>query len=444
MTSLPAHRPVIARSGAAPLQAAPLVNGIAAVTLFALGVLLPLQDHIPSIAGFSAVTLVFAMVVAGAVVSRPVVAVRTAMSPVFTAAFALVATGFMVERLHTLSDYDDISRFAQAVVGAVAIGVFVRSKRCASALLRGLIAGATAIAILMLTRGYSTVAAADSQDFRQAAATRVEALGSIGLRGNANALAFVCAIGAVLSVAYALRASSKAERLTAALTAVICGTGMLVPMSRGGIVIAAAGTVFVMLASGIRKRVIVLVTVLAAIWVAVAIPASVYSRLRVSTELSASGRMESRPRLFINSVRSFPEYALKGVGTGNYWDFWAVEHGLDTQGLPVGAHNTVFQVTMYWGAAALFFLMFLIYKSMRALRGAPHDAIDVAVKALGVMLFLRALVTHNFYAKEFAIGLGLISAYPVWRAARLQALRVRRAAQRRRRVPAGPRPLPNV
>lgn len=444
MTTLPTHRPAILRTAAAPRQAMPLA-GTAAAALFALGLLLPLQDHIPAVMGFSAVTVVFALIIAGALAARPRATMRTAASPVFVAAFGLVAAGFIVERLHGNSDYGDVFRFAQAVVGAVAIGAFIRSKRCASALVKGLIAGATMVAGLMLTRGYSKIAAAEAQDFREAAATRVEALSSIGLRANANALAFVCAVGAVLSLAYAMKSSSRIARFVAALAAVICGTGMLVPMSRAGIAIAIAGGLFVMLASGVRKRILALVALAAIAWIAVAVPQSVYSRLQVTTELSRGGRMESRPRLFLNAVRAFPQYALKGVGAGNYWQFWAVENGLANDDEPVGAHNTFFQVTMYWGAVALFFLILIVWRSARALRGAPRDAIEMAVKALGVMLLLRVLVTHNFYAKEFSIGLGLISGYPLWRAAwlhRIHALRAaRRAADPR---PALPRRLSNV
>jgi hypothetical protein len=445
MTSIPAPRAAILHTVAVPRQAMPLADTAAAATLFVLGLLLPLQDHIPAVRGFSAVTIVFAVIVAGALASRPLVTMRTAVSPVFVASFGLVAAGFIMERFHGNSDYGDVFRLAQAIVGGVAIGAFVRSKRCASALVKGLTAGATLVAVLMLTRGYSKVAAADAQDFREAAATRVEALGSIGLRANANELAFICAVGAVLSLAYALKSSSKIERIVAPVVAVICGTGMLVPMSRGGIVIAVAGGVFVMLASGVRKRILAVIALAVFAWIALAIPTAVYSRLQVSTELSAGGKMESRPRLFLSAVGAFPEYALEGVGAGNYWQFWAVENGLANNGQPVGAHNTFFQVTMYWGAAAFFFLVLILWRSARALRGAPRDALGMAVKALGVMLALRVLVTHNFYAKEFSIGLGLISAYPLWRAVSLHRLRALRAARRATELlPAVPRRLTNV
>jgi O-antigen ligase len=147
------------------------------------------------------------------------------------------------------------------------------------------------------------------------------------------------------------------------------------------------------------------------IWV----PNVVFSRLTFSTEAD-HGKTEGRARIYLAAVEHFPEYAMTGVGAGNFWGPWGERSAyLQHNGLVYGAHNCFIQVMINWGLLALLTYLVIVWQAYRCLpRRCGADALSRCLLGIAVSLFLLMLVSHRLAAKEFSIGLGLLVAAHCW------------------------------
>jgi O-antigen ligase len=143
-------------------------------------------------------------------------------------------------------------------------------------------------------------------------------------------------------------------------------------------------------------------------------PHVVFSRLSFSTEVR-EGKMEARAQLYSAALESFPDYALTGVGVGNFWDSWGFFNGFSIGPDVYGAHNVFFQIAIYWGIGALLALIIMLVQAYHCIpKGRTRDPLALCLLGLSVSLLLKMLVTHSLFAKQFSLGLGLLVAAQCW------------------------------
>jgi O-antigen ligase len=127
---------------------------------------------------------------------------------------------------------------------------------------------------------------------------------------------------------------------------------------------------------------------------------------------------DSRTRVYGAVLRSFDQYFLTGVGSGHYWDGWAVATGITDRFSPqvaAAAHNAFFQVWIYWGLPALVLFLLLIREYARAVDPRINgDRRKACIFIFSLMIPMIFLFYHSFYHKSFSIGLGMLLGTRLW------------------------------
>jgi hypothetical protein len=163
----------------------------------------------------------------------------------------------------------------------------------------------------------------------------------------------------------------------------------------------------VVFASGIwRGRTILIASVIGAaiiMWV----PNVMWSRFSLGT---STGHPEARARIYTAAVERFPEYAITGVGAGNFWNVWGRHSGYAYGRYGVlGAHNAFIQVTIYWGLAGLLALIAVVWQAYRCLpRHCGSDVLSLQLLGVSVAVLIWALTVHSLSAKEYSLVLGFL------------------------------------
>jgi hypothetical protein len=156
-----------------------------------------------------------------------------------------------------------------------------------------------------------------------------------------------------------------------------------------------------------------LVAGLAAV-VVVFLPTAVLQRWNFTSQ-ERYHKQETRTRLYSAALENVPQYGLLGVGAGNYYQDWGIEHGFGKKREIAGPHNCYFAVTIYWGFLGLTFFLAFLWMAYRALPRTHHaDGLEVALVCVALSLLLWTLAIHGLYDKQFSLGLGLIVGSRCW------------------------------
>jgi hypothetical protein len=171
----------------------------------------------------------------------------------------------------------------------------------------------------------------------------------------------------------------------------------------------------VMFASGIRRGRLILTAGVISAAIAIWVPEVVWSRFTFSAE-THHGYTMGRARVYTAAVDHLPEYALTGVGAGNFRTAWGRHSSFNLGHSSVsGAHNVFIQVTIYWGLAALLVLIAVVWQAYRCLpRHCGSDALSLQLLGISVTALIMSLSMHNLYAKDFSLVLGLLVGARRW------------------------------
>lgn len=377
-------------------------------------VILPLQDHFPPVAGMSISFLIFAALAVYIILNRPRMLSKIWYHPVFLAAYAFIIVGALLEVSSPLSRYDEIIRFALMIVGAVSIAVLCRDRSALAAGLYGYIAAGLWVAVTLYTTSYGTLQSVDAEDFTEASRARAEAFADKPVAANIDGLAFVCVQGAIVALALCLSERWKHVRLLLLGVTAFCLIASFLPMSRGAVLMGLMSFGAMFYACGIKYGKALMFACILGLGVYALVPTAVWSRMEFSTQVN-NGQMEARARLFTNALDRLPEYILSGVGAGNYWGDWGSKKGFAKQSHVKGAHNTFFQIAIYWGIFGLLGYLLILWCLYRAIPlRCGRD--ELAVALVGLLVSLGALLfqSHNYYDKPFALGMGLLIGARYW------------------------------
>jgi hypothetical protein len=376
--------------------------------LLATIVLLPIEDDMPTVAGCSLLFIMFALLAGHLFLNHLRAAGRTWLHPVFLSGYALFAAGVLIESGHPYSNYSDLVRFGLMIAGAVVVASVCRDKQAMQASIYGYMIGSTWLSAFLFRSMYHGLAIAVATNYDEASNIRETISDTMTMEANLNNLALLTAQGAVVALALALTARSFLQRCVFLGVSVFCLVGTFLPMSRGGILIAAGSCAAVLLSyRAKRARVFVIGLVLGAavlMWV----PHVVFSRLDVS-----SG---DREKTYTTTIEQLPKYIAIGIGSGNFWESWGVEHGFTAySGKALGPHDIFIAIMIYWGLPGFFALLALIWQAYRCVpKGCGNDPLALCLPGLGISLILMMLFSHGFYDKWYSLGLGLLVAARFW------------------------------
>lgn len=381
--------------------------------LMAIVVILPLETHIPAVAGFSITYILFAVQAGYVILWRFRALARTWLHPVFLAGYILLAVGCVVEPSHPYASYTEIFRLGLVIVAAIFVASFCRDRRALRASMYGFLAAGVWMSVLLFLTTYGALRGATSTSFHEASKIREAVSEVIPLQSNLNGMARVAATGAVVAVALALAAKSSRRRNLFLGIALFCLVAAFLPMSRSGVVFAGIACATVMFKYGVNIRVIIASAILG-VGILIWVPHVVFSRLTFSTEV-VGGRMESRAQIYTAAVTHLPEYILTGVGVGNFWGPWGMHSQFAGRDVVTGAHNGFVQVTIYWGLAGLAALLAVVWQAYRCLpRRYGADELSLCLLGITTVNFFAAWVAHDLTAKIFALGLGTLVGARCW------------------------------
>jgi O-Antigen ligase len=376
---------------------------------------LPLQDEIPSIAGFSIMFLLFVFIGAYVAVFRPLSLIRISAHPVFLTAFGFVVLSTVIETFHPGARYSEIFRMTQTLSGAVFLACLCRDRKALRAGIYGYVLMALCISVYLALTSYGVLAGASASNFEEATRVRMEIDSDSSMQADPNTLGFFAAQGTVVSLAMALATKSFRRRVFFYGTCLICGVATFLPMSRGAIAILILCCASVLYATGF-KRVKALTAVAAMTFVVgILVPDAVFARLVLRVE-SSGGLMEARTRVYTAGIQYLPEYLWTGVGFGNFWGPWGISTDFSTNGRAVtGPHNSFIAVTIYWGLAGLLTMLFLMFQAYRCIpKRSAQDPLALCLLGIAVSIALFLMVMHVLSAKQFALGLGLLVGARCW------------------------------
>lgn len=398
-------------------------------------VILPLQDHIPSVAGMSVMSLIFAVLAGYIIVSRPRSVGKIWYHPIFITAYAFIGVTALLEFSSPLSSYGEIVRFTQMIGGAVCVAALCRDRSALTVGLYGHIAAAVWVSVLLFSTSYGTLQGMQANDFSQASKLRAQAFEENPIENNINAMAFTCTQGGIVAVTFALVGRMKQYRILFLGIAIVCLVASFLAMSRGAALITFISFAVILYAYGVRHgKVLIVVSILGLSLYAV-VPDAVWSRMTYSSETSRSGKMEARAWIYTTLLNRLPEYVVAGVGAGNFRTQWASQNGLvkGSSGAATGAHNSFLQITIYWGSLGLSTFLgiwWCVYRSIPLRSG--RDELSLGLLGIIASLGLWLFVMHGFYNKQYVFGLGLLVGARrwVWPTGNMSAVEVKQGPSR--------------
>lgn len=374
------------------------------VLLLGTIVLMPLENHIPNVAGFSILFILFAVLACRAVLNGPHILDRVWLHPVFVAAYGFIIVSSLMESAGPQSDYHDIVRFAFMVGGALLFAVLCRDRRALEACCYGYMGAALWLGVVILLTSYGALSGAEATGYVEASRMRVQAFRDLPIRNNLNIMAFICSQGGVVALAFALTGLPQRRKLFFVI-ALFCLVASFFPMSRGGIAITIMSSAVVLYACGIRQaRVLVPVGILGAS-IFVLIPVAIWSRLSFSTD-TYGGQIDARAILYVEAFDHLGDYLMTGVGAGNCLSLgeWSC-----------GVHNSFLHVTINWGLIGLATFSLIIWRAFHSLpKQSKSDTLALCVTGIAASSFFWLFFVHNFYDKAFSMALGILIAYRAW------------------------------
>lgn len=389
------------------------------VLLFTSIVTLPLQDFLPQVAGMSASFLIFAALAAYVIVNCSRGLSMVWHHPVFIAAYVFIGVSALLEFSSPLSQYSELVRFGQMIVGAVSVAALCRDRSMLAAGLYGYIATAVWVAVVLYGTSYGTLQELDASDFNEANRVRDQVFEGKPLGANLGGLAFVCAQGAL--TAFTLSLFERLKHIRPLLLGIVafCLIASFLPMSRGAVLVWLVAFSAVSFTYGARYGKLLIMVCILGIGVYMLVPDAVWSRMMFSSEMGEGGKMDSRARLYTTAIDRLPEYIVAGVGAGNFHQDWGYRKWytkpINGVTIPIAAHNTPLAITVYWGAIGLLTFMWFIWGLYRSIpAGCGRDELSLALLGIIIMLGLHMMQSHVFYNKQFALGIGLLVGARQW------------------------------
>ena len=384
-------------------------TGLERLLLFAVIALVPLQDHVPNIAGFSVMYIMFALLAGYVLLWRTNSLGKVLCHPAILAGWALVGTAGFMELANDSAGYYEILRIGLMVLGAVLVAALCRDRQAMRVGYYGYLLASLGLTAFLLLTTYGKLDSASAQSFQGASKVRQEAFAESALGIDLNVMGFFAGQGAIVAVAMAVAESARWRRLVLLTVGIFCLVGSFLPMSRGAVVIVLVSCIAVLYARGITQPKVLLLLGILALSTALWVPDVALKRMEFTTEKHL-GRMEGRAARYTAAVRHLPEYVLTGVGKGNFSKGWGKQRGFGG-----GSHNCFVEVTIFWGLPGLLVLLAVVWQGYRCIpRLDAKDPLWLCLLGISISVLLESMVVQTVYAKQFSLALGMLVGSSLW------------------------------
>lgn len=293
--------------------------------------------------------------------------------PYLTAALLMFMAWGMASMLWAINRTDTIDALQRWALGFLLIAIVftaAHSRRAAIIIAGAFATSAVASTVLGIAEGNTTQGRLN------------------GTLTDANEFASFCVPALLIAAALASTAKTPLRRVLFAGGALVCGLGIVLSGSRGGLVaIAAALVAWILFGGRWRKRVLVaslIVGIVGFAAIATVAPPQVRDRLGTITQdqtAASSGGGTGRTDIWAVGLRAYDAHPVAGSGLGNFTD--ATPRYLTEPGLihrtdfftttPKVAHNTYLHILVEVGQVGLgLFLLILLLALAAAARGARN------------------------------------------------------------------------
>jgi len=392
-----------------------LVERILIFLLVATGIL---EANLPTVGGLSTPFIVFGVSTFYVLFYRFQYFIKVLQTRFFVYALFFSVLCTLIETLHLNSYYKFVNRFFFMSIGALAITAICRDKKAFNWAVNSLIIMATIQSIILYFGTAASFAAASTSSFQDASKARIEAYEDFSLEENLNIMSFFCGLGATMAAVKFLHSKKIWFKIIYAILAIITTVGVFLPVSRSGAVVYFATLGIFVFRSGINvQRFIPIGLVFGAVMLFL-VPSVFWARFASLGDTEELAENDSRSRVYGNILKGMPDFFAVGVGSGQYWYYWAVRQGITPRGRPSrpdGAHNAYAQIWVYWGLPAILMFIGLIrslgkFVSFRI----KNKYFSTVIFTYAIFILFEMLFAVSWYEKTFAVFIGLTMANQLW------------------------------
>jgi len=155
----------------------------------------PLQNHLPTVGGFSVLFIAFGFLAGYLLLRRPGILGTIWRHRVFLAGYVLVCVGFIMETVHDSLAYDKVLSILFMIVGAVVVASLCRDRRALLFGIYGILIASIWLSTLLFLTFYGHIGSAGATDFQEANLVRSRVFSDRAFHLDLNTMAFFASQG---------------------------------------------------------------------------------------------------------------------------------------------------------------------------------------------------------------------------------------------------------
>ncbi|REJ83274.1 MAG: O-antigen ligase domain-containing protein [Bacteroidetes bacterium] len=376
------------------------------------------EANLPFIGSASTPFVLFTLTLAYLLARRLNTFIRMFSGKFFIASMVFALVCVFMETMHPSARYDIIFRYVNMALGIFCIAILCRDRFSIDLAMMTFIIASSVQSVIMISELSGILHTSTAVGLYDATRARIIAAEELVLKGNLNEISYFSGIVAMIGIVWIYYEKSRLRRFLLVLLTLPSILGVFFPASRTGALIFFIATLVFIIKSGINMRKWLVPLSLLCIVLFFAVPAVVWERLASMVRISELQEVDSRSRILAGIVNNVHQFWLTGIGSGNYWEGWAVSSGITnrfTTDEAMAAHNAFLQVWIYWGLPGLTAFLFLIWVFYSAVdKKIKGDRQKSALYVFVLMIPVIFLFYHSFYHKSFSIGLGMVLGARFW------------------------------
>jgi len=388
------------------------------IILFLLVPAIYFEANLPHVGEASTSFVFFGFILFYALTTRPNAMVRLLSTKYFIAAIFFTVVCLIMESSHYDANYEFIFRFLAMIVGIFCVAGICADKKAMDITLFSFMLISAVQSVLLILFSFSELRTSNVEGFYDASKVRINVFQDFILRSDLNDISYLCNIGAIFGIIYFYYETDVRKKTVLFALTVISIFGVFLPASRLGMILFFISISIFFFKSRFGIKRLVFYSLLLFVFLMLAVPDVVWTRLASLVNISELQGTDSRTGLYAALFRSIDQYFLSGVGAVEYWQGWAVQNGFtsiaQTQ-VAVVVHNAFFQILVFWGLPALLAFFYLIYVFSKAIDSkVRNNKRKTAIFIFTLMIPVYMMFQPTYFQKTFSICLGILLASRFW------------------------------